>query len=156
MKKVLLPALLILTSFILVPSSVSAGIFKCTNKAGNIYYNDKPCPSNQKEKKIRAVKDPINGYVPLLKTFDLNQGGKSSNKVAKQKRKPLNNDYFGTSKYKGKETEKQHAGRMKYEQLLLDREAMEKSVAEEKVADELAASRDKVAVAEDADHIHPE
>jgi len=44
--------------------SVEAEIFKCTNKQGAVYYNDKPCPVLDDEKKMRAEKDVINGYVP--------------------------------------------------------------------------------------------
>ena len=35
------------------------GIFKCTNIKGAVYYNDRPCPVTDKEKKMRAVKDPL-------------------------------------------------------------------------------------------------
>ncbi len=36
----------------------SAKIFKCTNSKNEVFYNEKPCPINDVEKKIRAVKDP--------------------------------------------------------------------------------------------------
>ena len=41
-----------------------AEIFKCTNKQGKVYYNDKPCPVESDEKKLQNEKDPVNGYVP--------------------------------------------------------------------------------------------
>jgi len=41
-----------------------AEIYKCTSKQGKVYYNDKPCPVETKEKKIQNEKDPVNGYVP--------------------------------------------------------------------------------------------
>ncbi len=41
-----------------------AEIFKCTNEQGKVFYNDKPCPVTDKEKKIMAEKDVENGYVP--------------------------------------------------------------------------------------------
>ena len=39
------------------------GIFKCTNIKGAVYYNDRPCPVTDKEKKMRAVKDPLQNNV---------------------------------------------------------------------------------------------
>jgi len=50
--------------FLLAPNLTKAAIFKCVNKKGDVYYNDKPCPENNKETKLKAVKDPKNGYVP--------------------------------------------------------------------------------------------
>ena len=44
--------------------SVQAEIFKCTNTKGAVYYNDKPCPVVDKEKKMQSEKDVVNGYVP--------------------------------------------------------------------------------------------
>ena len=41
-----------------------AEIFKCTNKQGKVYYNDKPCPVESDEEKLQNEKDPVNGYVP--------------------------------------------------------------------------------------------
>ncbi len=38
-----------------------ASIFKCINNQGSVYYNDKPCPVKDKETRIHAVKDPVNG-----------------------------------------------------------------------------------------------
>lgn len=52
--------------FSITSQMVSAEIFKCTNKQGAVFYNDKPCPKNDKEKKINAVKDPKNGYIPKI------------------------------------------------------------------------------------------
>lgn len=43
---------------------LQAEIFKCTNAKDEVYYNDKPCPVDDVEKKLNAVKDPTNGYVP--------------------------------------------------------------------------------------------
>ena len=44
--------------------SAQAEIYKCTNKQDKVYYNDKPCPVENDEKKIQNEKDPVNGYVP--------------------------------------------------------------------------------------------
>lgn len=43
---------------------VNAAIFKCINTDGKIYYKDKPCPLDNKETELKAIKDPINGYIP--------------------------------------------------------------------------------------------
>ncbi len=51
---------------------VSAEIFKCTSQAGKVFYNDKPCPSIDDEKKIRSEKDVVNGYVPPAVKKDKN------------------------------------------------------------------------------------
>jgi len=48
---------------LLTPNLTKAAIFKCVNKQGAVYYNDKPCPKNNKETKLKAVKDPKNGYI---------------------------------------------------------------------------------------------
>jgi len=45
-------------------NNVQAKIFKCTSIYGAVYYNDKPCPQGNKEKKIKNAKDVVNGYVP--------------------------------------------------------------------------------------------
>jgi hypothetical protein len=54
---------LVLFQFILL-ANTQAEIFKCTNLKGAVYYNDKPCPKDNKEQKIKAQKDVLNGYVP--------------------------------------------------------------------------------------------
>lgn len=57
----------ILTCFLfifgLAPQIAFAEIFKCTNEQGAVFYNDKPCPVKDKEKKFNSVKDPKNGYI---------------------------------------------------------------------------------------------
>lgn len=47
-----------------IMSPAEAEIYKCTNKKGAIYYNDKPCPVEDAEKKIKNEKDVVDGYVP--------------------------------------------------------------------------------------------
>ena len=52
-------------AFLVLSTSVSAGIYKCTNeKTGKIQYLDKPCSVDLSEKKIKAVKDPKGGFIP--------------------------------------------------------------------------------------------
>ena len=40
-----------------------ASIYKCTNAQADVYYNDKPCPITAIEKEMRAVKDPVGGFI---------------------------------------------------------------------------------------------
>ena len=53
--------------------SVQAEIFKCTNTKGAVYYNDKPCPIVDKEKKMQSEKDVVNGYVPPATMGEIKQ-----------------------------------------------------------------------------------
>ena len=55
---------------------VQAEIYKCVNKQGKTFYNDKSCPAYDKETQIKAVKDPINGYVPPAFVKDKEGKGK--------------------------------------------------------------------------------
>ncbi len=41
-------------------SSAQAAIFKCVNQQDEVFYHDKPCPVNHKEKSLKHVKDPKN------------------------------------------------------------------------------------------------
>jgi len=45
-------------------ATAQATIYKCINAKAEVYYNDKPCPLNDKESEIKAVKDPEGGYIP--------------------------------------------------------------------------------------------
>lgn len=105
-----------LTLNVATSSIASAEIFKCTNTAGKVYYNDKPCPINQKEKKIRASKDPVNGYTPKL--LPVAPSVDDNKKVVK--------DAFGTPQYKGKESKNQHDSRVNYEAQMEKRAEVEK------------------------------
>ena len=49
---------------LLISVEAQAGIYKCTNAQAEVYYNDKPCPVTAKEKEMKAVKDPVGGYIP--------------------------------------------------------------------------------------------
>lgn len=44
--------------------AAEAEIFKCENIQGKVFYNEKPCPVNEKETELKPVKDPKNGYIP--------------------------------------------------------------------------------------------
>jgi len=50
--------------FLIVPNLSHANIFKCINKKGDVYYNDKPCPVTDKETKLKNIKDPKSKYIP--------------------------------------------------------------------------------------------
>jgi len=56
---------------------VQAEIYKCVNKQGKTFYNDKACPIYDKETKIKAVKDPKNGYIPPIFVKDKEGKGKT-------------------------------------------------------------------------------
>ena len=42
-----------------------AAIYKCINPQAEVYYNDKPCPVTAIESQMKAVKDPVGGYIPV-------------------------------------------------------------------------------------------
>lgn len=114
-------------------STASAEIFKCTHKSGKVYYNDKPCPTSQKEKKLQAVKDPEGGYIAPAVVA-----------AAKEKVKKKEKDLFGTPQYKGKETAKTHTARLAEEKKMEAREASviekQQQLLEESGAEEPRAS----------------
>ncbi len=56
--------ILLLSHFLLFTGSVQAEIYKCVNAEGGTFYNDKPCPKTDEETKLKAAKDPKNGYIP--------------------------------------------------------------------------------------------
>ena len=49
---------------LLITTQAQATIYKCVNLQAEVYYNDKPCPVTNIERKIRSVKDPEGGYIP--------------------------------------------------------------------------------------------
>ncbi len=49
---------------LLMAAEAQATIYKCTNAKAEVYYNDKPCPVTNIEKKFKSVKDPQGGYIP--------------------------------------------------------------------------------------------
>lgn len=51
---------------VFLPQLVQADIFKCVNQQGAVFYNDKPCPVEDKEIELLSVKDPKNGYISKL------------------------------------------------------------------------------------------
>jgi len=57
-------SLLVMSIIFLLPNLSYATIFKCINKKGETYYNDKPCPVNAKETKLKNIKDPKSRYIP--------------------------------------------------------------------------------------------
>ena len=59
----LLSALIVSAPLFMVEEA-QAQIYKCVNTQAEVFYNDKPCPVKQIEKKMKSVKDPTNGYIP--------------------------------------------------------------------------------------------
>ena len=59
----LLPALIVSAPLLMIEKA-QAQIYKCVNTQEQVFYNDKPCPVKQIEKKMKSVKDPKNGFIP--------------------------------------------------------------------------------------------
>ena len=57
-------SVLSVSALMFVNVQVHAEIFKCVNVQAEVYYNDRPCPVTQIERKVKAVKAPKNGYKP--------------------------------------------------------------------------------------------
>ncbi len=68
-------SIIYLSFSLLTTQTALATIFKCTDKQGAVFYNDKPCPVTDEETKLHSVKDPVNGYIPKL---NLEKKGKDS------------------------------------------------------------------------------
>ncbi len=50
---------------LLISIEAQATIYKCVNATTTkVHYNDKPCAVTEIEKQIKAVKDPVGGYIP--------------------------------------------------------------------------------------------
>jgi len=49
---------------LLLAAEAQATIYKCVNAQAEVYYNDKPCPVTEIERKLKAAKDPEGGYIP--------------------------------------------------------------------------------------------
>ena len=64
--------------------SVQAAIYKCENESGKTFYVDKPCPVNNTETELQAVKDPINGYIPPEFVLDKPDGLKKGVVIGKE------------------------------------------------------------------------
>ncbi len=83
-------------------SAANAQIFKCTNASGQVYYNDKPCPVVDNEKKMRSEKDVVNGYAPPLEI----EGKKTLKKGLKSTFKKQSKTITKTAKKKSNGTNK--------------------------------------------------
>jgi len=68
-------------SSIVFQTTLSAGVFKCVKKNGDVYYNDKPCTAGLKEKKVTIDKTPSSNVVrnKKPKPFDANQSTEDVN-----------------------------------------------------------------------------
>ena len=81
-------------------NNVQAKIFKCTSINGAVYYNDKPCPQGDKEKKIKNAKDVVNGYVPAASKSQPLVGADAVNGENNNPQKKLSNKKPVDSKQK--------------------------------------------------------
>jgi len=57
---ILFSCLMALSYIAVMPETAHAAIFKCVDKQGATYYNDKSCPAEDEETKLKAIKDPKN------------------------------------------------------------------------------------------------
>ena len=57
-------SVLAVSAHLLISEQVHAEIFKCVNAKAEVFFNDRPCPVTQIERKVKAAKDPKNGYIP--------------------------------------------------------------------------------------------
>ncbi len=86
---------MIFTCLMLSPLMIASGvgnaadIFKCINVNAEVFYNDKPCPITNVERKIKSVKDPVGGYIPpeykANSETDVNSGTNKRKVLAKNK-----------------------------------------------------------------------
>ena len=81
---------------LLAPSLSYATIFKCIDKKGEVYYNDKPCPINAKETKLKNIKDPKSKYIP--KSFVEKKEGLVTKGIVVGKESTKNIDSIGKNK----------------------------------------------------------
>ena len=108
---VLSNALLTLVSLIVISSSAHATIFKCVNTQGAIYYNDKPCPKDNEETKIKATKDPKGGYKSFYANKDEKNKTSSSGSIRKNEKNGTKKakDIKKPSRAKGQDASNNHA-----------------------------------------------
>ncbi|MEE9351254.1 MAG: hypothetical protein V3U78_03250 [Thiotrichaceae bacterium] len=118
-------------------TSVNAEIFKCTNGAGEVYYNDKPCPVLDKEKKMRSEKDVANGYAPPVV---INKSNKSRQAV----RKPQKGGTIDFKKSTKKKSKMESAGN-KSKLLIGSRSGSKSNSRSEKTSDNQVLSQPKTA-----------
>jgi len=92
---------LLVISIFLLPNLSYATIYKCINKKGETYYNDKPCPVNAEETKLKNIKDPKSRYIPkpFIEKKEINGENKGivvgkelQNDVKSNKKKKDNSD----------------------------------------------------------------
>jgi len=55
---------LVVSAPLFIVEEAQAQIYKCVDGQAEVFYNDKPCPAKQIEKKIKSEKDPVNVYIP--------------------------------------------------------------------------------------------
>ena len=90
------------TSSMFITSQAQAEIFKCVNQQGEVYYNDKPCPTKDIETQIRNTKDPKGGAsqpqeFSNLQVIDENISGKELSDLRNQQRFDFMREKLGAS-----------------------------------------------------------
>lgn len=87
--KLKLPAITLAFVPLLMAVEAQATIYKCIDANAEVYYNDKPCPVTNIERKIKAVKDPKGGYIPPKFVADEEKSAKPGVVVGKQSGRKL-------------------------------------------------------------------
>lgn len=103
------------SSHLFVMGEASAAIYKCVNTKGAIYYNDKPCPINNAETRLKALKDPKGGYIPPAFVKDESKskpagivvGSESSNDIKNDQDKKQDSEQLAKTKQGDKNSQSQ-------------------------------------------------
>ncbi len=81
-------------SLLLIPlllgAEAQATIYKCVKANADVYYNDKPCPNNDKESQLQSVKDPEGGYIPPESLSDDKESNSKSVVIGKYSKRNIN------------------------------------------------------------------
>lgn len=105
---------------LLITEQVHAEIFKCVDVNAKVFYNDRPCPVKQIESKVKAVKDPENGYVPAVfveQTRTKNAqgvavGGASSKEINSSQKAVGDNQQTGNNSAQGAATSQESEAKL--------------------------------------------
>ena len=76
---------------LLIVVEAQATIYKCVDANAEVYYNDKPCPATDIERKIKAVKDPEGGYIAPKFVSEEAESGNTGTIVGKGSARKLDN-----------------------------------------------------------------
>ena len=86
---------------LMVSLDTKAAIYKCVNLNDEVFYKDKPCPKNAVERKIKAVKDPVGGYIAPT-TFEKEKENTAQKFIVIGKEDSNNNSSLGSDNTENK------------------------------------------------------